>query len=372
MANDSGYFRRMILNIFRIGIIIIMMTNLYECGEIKKSEEKEKYVIPDSLLKTLVLDTVQTCPLVNTLKLTGMVDFNQDNQVNIYSLVSGNIQDIRVQLGDYVSKGQILAIVKSGEMAGYGYNLVVAETNVRTTKKQLDASGELFRSGLASILDLTNAQAAYDQAVSQLEMAKRILKINGNNGTGDYVIKSPINGFIVQKNVTNQTLVRADNGNPLFTVSDLNEVWIQGNVYEANLEQVHVGDKVEVRILSAPDEVFTGKIDKILNVLDPASKVNRVRVVLKNPGYRLKPQMFASLLVSNPENREALCLPSKSLIYDRSRYYVLVEKGSGHTEITPVDILNNYGEKTFVSAGVKAGDRVIASNALQIYSELNN
>ena len=118
MANDFRYFRKMIWNGVRIGIIIIMMTNLYECGEIKKPEEKEKYVIPDSLLKTLVLDTVQKCPLVNTLKLTGMVDFNQDNQVNIYSLVSGNIQNISVQLGDYVKKGEILAIVKSGEMAG--------------------------------------------------------------------------------------------------------------------------------------------------------------------------------------------------------------------------------------------------------------
>jgi len=372
MANNLLHFWNSIRNSFRIGIIIIMMTNLYNCGENKKPEEKAKYVIPDSLLKTLVIDTVQSCPLVNIIKLTGMVDFNQDKQVNIFSLVSGNIQDIRVQLGDYVKKGQILAIVKSGEMAGYSYNLVVAETNLTTTKKQLDASTELFKSGLASILDLTNAQAAYDQAVSQLEMARRVLKINGNNANGDYVIKSPINGFVVQKNVTNNTLVRTDNGTCLFTISDLNDVWIQGNVYEANLEQVHVGDQVEVRILSAPDQVFTGKIDKILNVLDPASKVNRVRVVLKNPDYRLKPQMFASLLVSNPENRQALCLNSKALIYDRSKYYVLVEKGQGQTEITPVDILNSYGEKTYVSTGVQEGDRVIASNALQIYSELNN
>jgi len=344
----------------------------YGCDETKKPEEKVKYMIPDSLLNSIVVDTVKRCPLVNMVKLTGMVDFNQDRQVNIYSLVSGKIQDIKVQLGDFVKKGQILAVVNSGEMAGYGYNLVVAETNVKTTRKQLDAMSDLYKSGLTSILDLTIAQASYDQAVSQLETAKKVLQINGNSTNGNYIVRSPISGFIVQKNVTNNTLVRTDNGTCLFTVSDLNDVWVQGNVYEANLEQVHVGDLVDVRILSAPDKVFKGKIDKILNVLDPASKVNRVRVVLKNTDYQLKPQMFASLMVSNPENRQALCLLSKCLIYDRSRYYVLVEKGKGDAEIRPVEVLNSLEDKTYIGSGVQEGERVIASNALQIFTELNN
>jgi cobalt-zinc-cadmium efflux system membrane fusion protein len=100
---------------------------LHGCGENKKQPEgKVKYVIPDSLLRTLTIDTVKKCPRINVIKLTGMVDFDQDKQVNIFSLVSGNIQDIKVQLGDYVSAGQVLAIVKSSEMAGYSNNLVVA------------------------------------------------------------------------------------------------------------------------------------------------------------------------------------------------------------------------------------------------------
>ena len=337
-----------------------------------KPEEKVKYVIPDSLLHTLAIDTVEKCPLVDVVRLTGMVDFNQDNQVNIYSLVSGIVQDIKVQLGDYVTAGQVLAVVRSSEMAGYSNNLVIAETNVTATKKQLDATNELYKSGLSSILDVTNAQVNYDQAISQLEMAKRVIKINGDNTSGDYVIKSPINGFIVQKNVTNNTLVRTDNGINLFTISDLKDVWVQANVYEANVEQVHIGDNVEVKILSAPDRVFTGKVDKILNVLDPTSKVIKVRIVLPNPDYILKPQMFASVMVANPEGRVALCVSSKSLIYEKSRYYVLVYTGKGNANITPVEILNTLGDKTYIHSGVKEGDKVIASLALQIYSELNN
>jgi cobalt-zinc-cadmium efflux system membrane fusion protein len=341
-------------------------------GNTAQTDEKEKYIIPDTLLRILEIDTVKKCPLVDALKLTGIVDFDQDKQVNIFSLVSGNVQDIKVQLGDYVTAGQVLAIVKSSEMAGYSNNLIIAETNVTGAKKQLDVTNDLYKSGLASILDVTNAQVAYSQAESQLETAKKILEINGNNVKGDYIIKSPINGFIVQKNITNNTSVRADNSTNLFTISDLKDVWVQANVYEANIEKVHVGDNAEVRILSLPDKAFTGKVDKVLNVLDPTSKVIKVRVVLQNPGYILKPQMYASVMVSNPEGREALCITSKALVFDRSRYYVLNYKGNGRADITPVDVLNTLGDKTYLSSGVHVGDRIIATLALQIYSELNN
>jgi cobalt-zinc-cadmium efflux system membrane fusion protein len=353
--------------------LFIVALLIQGCGGIKtQTDEKEKYVIPDSLMRTLEIDTVKKCPLVDALKLTGIVDFDQDKQVNIFSLVSGNVQDIKVQLGDYVTKGQVLAIVKSSEMAGYGNNLLIAETNVNASKKQLDAINDLYKCGLASILDVTNAQVNYSQTESQLETAKKILKINGNSTNGDYIIKSPISGFIVQKNITNNTSVRADNSTNLFTISDLKDVWVQANVYEANIEKVHVGDNAEVRVLSLPDRAFEGKIDKVLNVLDPTSKVIKVRVVLQNPDYILKPQMYASVLVSTPEGREALCIPSKALVFDRSRYYVLIYKGNGKADITPVEVLNTLGDKTYLSSGVNEGDRIIATIALQIYSELNN
>ena len=365
--------RSFIIKIGLLALLFLPIIFLQSCGEKQKAvEEKVKYVIPDSLLKTLQIDTVMKCPLVNAISLTGLVDFNQDKQVNIYSLVSGSIQDIKVQLGDYVHAGQVLAVVKSSEMAGYGNNLLIAETNVTATKKQLDATTDLYKSGLASILDVTTSQTNYDQAKSQLELAKRVMNINGNNKEGDYIIKSPISGFIVQKNVTNNTIVRTDNTTNLFTISDLKDVWVQANVYESNIEQVHIGDKVEVRTLAAPDSIFYGKIDQILNVLDPASKVIKVRIVLNNPGYVLKPQMFASVIVSNPANRDALCIPSKALVYDHSQYYVVKYNGKGDADITPVEVLSTLADKTYLKSGVKEGDQIIASIALQIYSELNN
>lgn len=337
-----------------------------------KNDDRAAYIIPDSLMKTLKVDSVQQGELINAITLTGQVDFNQDKQVNIFSLVSGNIQDIKVQLGDYVNAGQGLAVVKSSEMAGYSNNLIQAQTNLTAAKKQLDATNALYKAGLASILDVTNAQANYDQAIAQLEMVKRILRINGNDTSGNYVIKSPINGFIVQKFATNSQAIRPDNSNPLFTISDLKEVWIWANVYEGNVDKIHLGDNVDVTTLSHPGRVFKGKVDKIMHVLDPNSRVMKVRVVISNQDYALRPQMFASVTATSTEHKQAIYVPQSALIFDHSQYYVLLYHGAGKAAITPVQKLSSLGNKVYLSEGVKVGDSVVASSALQIYDQLNN
>ncbi|GAC1537246.1 MAG: efflux RND transporter periplasmic adaptor subunit [Sediminibacterium sp.] len=346
---------------------------LQSCSEAKtKPTEREKYVMPDSLLKNLVIDTVKKCQLIDAITLTGSVDFNQDHQANIYPLVSGNIQDVKVQLGDHVSAGQVLAVVKSSEMAGYSSSLINAEANIRVTKKNLDAQKDLFTSGLASQLDVTAAQSNYDQAVAQLEYIKRVLKINGNNTQGDYIIKAPISGFIVQKNINNNTSIRADNGANLFTISDLKDVWVQANVYESNIGKVHLGDPVEITTVAYPGKVFKGKIDKVLNVLDPANKVMKVRIVLANADYALKPQMFTRVVVTSQQNNQSICISSKGLIFDHSQYFVLKYDGKKSAVITPIQVLSSLGDKTYLSGGVNEGDRIIASQAILIYEALNN
>jgi len=355
--------------------LLLLSTLFFSCKTEKEkttSSDRIQYVIPDSLLKKMQFDTVKTCPLVNTLTLTGSVDFDQEHQVNIYPLVSGNVEDVKVQLGDYVTTGQTLATVKSSEMAGYSNSLIVAETNITTAKKQLDAQKDLFASGLASQLDVTNAQANYDQALAQLEYIKRVLKINGNNTQGNYIIKAPLSGFIVQKNVTNNMAIRSDNGNNLFTISDLKNVWVQANVYESNINAIHLGDSVNITTLSYPDRIFRGRIDKIINVLDPTNKVMKVRIVIANNDYALKPLMFTSVQVTDKNNKQSLCVSKKSLIFDNSQYYVLKYQGNGNAVITPVNVQSIYNNKVYLANGINVGDKVIASDAILIYEALNN
>jgi cobalt-zinc-cadmium efflux system membrane fusion protein len=142
-------------------------------------------------------------------------------------------------------------------------------------------------------------------------------------------------------------------------------------VYESSINDVHLGDDVEVTTLAYPDKKFTGKIDKVMNVLDPTNKVMKIRVVLSNPGYLLKPEMFASITVANKTNEQSLCIPSNSLVFDNSQYYVLKYNDRKDVKITPVQVTSRYGDKTFITGDVHEGDKIISSNAVLIYQALN-
>ncbi len=351
-----------------------LVLNLFSCDSKTNQGDdvRQAYVVPDSLMNTLVIDTVKVSNISNAIKFNGIVDFNTDKVVNVFPLITGNVQDVKVMPGDYVHAGEVLGVVKSAEVAGYNATLINAESNVRLTKTQLDQQKDLFKSGLASQIDITNAEVNYDQALATKISAEKILSINGNNKNGEYFIKAPVDGFVVQKNVTNGMSIRSDNGTGLFTISDLKNVWVQANVYEANISKVHEGDEVDVTTISYPDKVFKGKVNKLMNVLDPTSKVMKMRVVLDNPGYLLKPQMFATVTVNNTEHRKATAIASTALIFDHSQYYVIVLTGKKSVQIRAVNVISINGTTAYIKDGVKPGERMIGSNALLIYGSLNS
>lgn len=352
---------------------LVLLFNLLACSsKSSKEEAKIPYQIPDSLFNTLKTDTVRISKLTNAIKFNGMIDFNTDRMVTIFPLISGNVQDVKVMPGDYIKTGEVLGRIKSAEVANYDAALTNAETNVRLTKMQLEQQTSLFKSGLASQIDVTNAEVNHQQAIATKTAAEKILQINGNSKNGEYLIKSPIDGFLVQKNVTNGMAIRTDNGNGLFIISDLKEVWVQANVYEENIRKVHQGDEVDVTTIAYPDKVFKGKISRLMNILDPVNKVMKMRVVLNNPDYMLKPQMFATVTVNNTEKQEAVAISSAALIFDHSQYYVLIYKGKKSVELRPVEVLSINGKTAFIKSGVSPGEILIGSQVIFIYGALNS
>lgn len=338
----------------------------------QNTDERQRFVISDSLIKTLQIDSIVKCPLVNSLTLTGKISFNEDKVARIFPLVSGIITGVTAQLGDHVKSGQILGIIRSPEMAGYGNDLVSAKTNLLIAQKNKDAAEDMYKSGLMSRKDFFTAQELYKQSKSQLNRSNEVLQINGGNMRGEFVVRSPINGFVVERQTNNDMAIRADNTSNLFTISDLKNVWIIANVYESNISQMHLGDSVNVTTLSYPGRIFHGKVDKILNVLDPTNKVMKIRVIMPNPDYALKPEMFASVTVVNKTNQDALCVPASCLIFDNSQYFILIYKSQSDVRITPVQVISSNGNRSYISGKVNNGDKVIGSNVVLIYSALNS
>jgi cobalt-zinc-cadmium efflux system membrane fusion protein len=322
------------------------------------------------MLKDTVIDTVSMSTVTNSAKFNAIIDFNTDRVANIFPLISGNVQDVTVKQGDFVTKGQILGTIRSGEIAGYSAALITAENNLN--EAVLRRTEELAQSGLASQIDVTTAKVGFEQARAALTAAQRVMKINGDDSKGEYKIKSPVDGFVVQKTITNGMAIRTDNGNSMFTISDLKDVWVQANVYEANINKVHEGDEVYVTTLTNPDKIYRGVVDRLMNTLDPTNRVMKMRVVLPNPGYELKPQMFANVTVNSATNQQAITVPESALVFDHSQYYVVVYNGPKDVKIRSVNVLSINGSKAYIKSGISLGERVIASQTILIYAALNS
>ena len=345
---------------------------LPSCHRTEEVQEKDtKFQVTDTLLNSLLIDTVKDAGAISQITLTGSIAPDENKMVKIFPMVSGVVEDVHVQLGDVVQKGQTLAILKSPEMAGFNKDYVSSEADIRSTRRTFESTQDLYKSGLASQKDLEQAQADYQKAEAEGKRASAVVSINKSNAQG-YEIKTPISGFVVEKNLTNSMQVRADNSTNLFTIANLSSVYVLVNIYESDISNVKTGDPVKITTLSYPDKVFTGTIDRIDNMLDPDNKVMHARVKITNPGNMLKPQMFANVIISAKSGENLPMINTRTLVFDNDKDYVLVVDGKAHVKVQQITIAKTVENRAYISSGLKAGERIIASRQVYLYESLKN
>jgi len=361
---------------YKISAITIMffLTGfaLQSCHHADESQEKDtRFKVTDTLLNSLLIDTVRAADAISQLTLTGSIAPDENKMVKIFPLVSGVAQDIKVQLGDVVHKGQVLAVMRSAEMAAFTKDYISSEADIRNTKRIMESTQDLYKSGLASQKDFEQAQSEYQKAVAEGKRASAVISINKSNENG-YEVRTPISGFVVEKNLNNSTQVRADNSQNLFTIADLSTVYVLVNVYESDISKIQTGDPVKVTTLSYPDKVFSGEIDKIDNMLDPDNKIMHARIKISNPGNALKPGMFANVLIKAKSGENLPEVSIKALVFDNDKNYVIVVDGKAKVHIQPIQIAKTVEDRVYISSGLKPGDRVIASRQVYLYESLKD
>ena len=365
-------------NIF-FGIIAVLFLTFF--GSCAKHQDEDnastQFEVPDSLLKNLTFDTLKEESVTSDLDLTGKITFNEDHVAKIFPLVSGHISDVKVSLGDFVEKGQVLATIRSSDMANYFNEYKSSQAELAVAKKNLEVTGDMRKSGVSSDRDVLIAQNDYQKAQAQFNKINEILKINGssiaaNDSTGSgYVLKAPISGFIVEKNVTIGMDLRPDDNNNLFTISDLKEVWAVANVYESDIAKIKLGSSTAVTTLSYPDKIFTGQVEKISNILDPETKAISVKIRIDNTGYTLKPGMFTHIAIHFPENKKMLAIHSNAILFDDNKYFVLRYHNKKDVTMQQVTIFKTLNELSYITCdSLKSGDLAVVRNGLFILSEL--
>ncbi len=334
-----------------------------------------KFMLSDTMSKIITIDTVGTGYIHDELTLSGEISFNENNVHKIFPRNSGQVIQSNVSLGDKVRAGQVLAVVRSADVAGNYADLSSAKADIAIAKRQLDNTASLFKNGIASEKEYTEAKENYQKALAASNKIQSIISINGgtnSNSGGTYSILSPIDGYIVEKKINEGAFIRSDMGDYLFTISDLENVWVNANVYEADISKVKEGFDVQVTTLAYPDKVFKGTIDKISQVLDPQSKTLKARIKLNNKDRLLRPDMFAKIVVKNKENKTAVSLPTNALISLNGNNYVVVYNNNDDLEIKEISILKTDGSITYINGGVIPGQKIITHNQLLIFQQLLN
>lgn len=337
----------------------------------KKAEDKNVFCVSDTLKSMIQIGTVSSEQIQDVLQVAGEVTFNQDKVVRVMPLTSGQVLDVSANLGSYVNKGQVLATIKSFENVNNASDQRYAQADVAITKKNMEATENLFKSGLASERDVATTKQEYEKSLTNAERAKNVSGIYGErNAQGEIVVKAPISGVITERKIAAGSYVRSDNADNLFTIGSIDDVWVMANIFEADMSRVKVGYETEITTLAYPDKVFHGKIDKLGDMLDPNNKALRVRIRLPNKDRLLKPEMFTNVKISNVQGFKALEVPSSAMLFDYGKNFVIRYKDDCNVEIADVKILKTLGDKTYLSAGLNVGDKLIVKNQLLIYSAL--
>ena len=288
------------------------------------------------------------------LETTGQFTFDDKSVSTIVSRVQGRIEDIRASLWDTVTRGEPIAKL-------YSPDFMTAEAEYLQALKTSKVSRNVAIDG------------AVDMAASMAEAAKRKLLLLGmeprdiasiTQPSPTVWMRAPISGIVVKNQAVRGNAINP--GDVLYQLGTLDPIWIQADLYESDLARVHPGLELEATTPAFAGEVFRGTIARVSPNIDPNTHTLQIRCAIANPGLRLKPQMLARIRILAGAG-SGLVIPQDALIFETDSYYAYVDVGDGKLDRRPVTIAS-WSERglTRVLSGLKAGDRVVSGETLQV------
>jgi cobalt-zinc-cadmium efflux system membrane fusion protein len=351
---------------------------LVGCKESKADPKAEAppqaNVVPDMDAANFKVDHPDQFPLATAvehkaapeLNVTGVVQADISRAIPVISLATGRVVEIHARLGDTVKKGQLLLKVRSNDVSGAFQVYQKAENDERLARVQLDREKILYDNGAAAKGALEQAETAEQDTKIDLQTATEqlhLLGVDKDHPSGVVDVVAPISGIITDQQVTNAAGVQGLSGPNPFTISDLSFVWIICDVYENDLDAVHVGEYADIHLNAYPNKVLKGRIDNILPTLDPTNRTAKVRLEVQNPGM-LRIGMFTSATFYGKQAEAKAAVPATAILHIHDRDWVFAPLGNGsfkRLEVTSGGMLP--GKMQEINSGLKPGDQVV-ENAL--------
>lgn len=298
---------------------------------------------------------------------------DEDHTVRVFSPVTGRISRLVAQPGDHVSRGQPLAYIQSGDAAQSASDLSRARAAATLTTATLQRSEDLYAHHVIALKDLEQARSDNAQAQAELARARARATQLGTNVTavGDFVLRAPLGGEIVDRTANPGAEVRPDAQNQLFTISDLQTLWLTAAAYQRDLPNVRRGQHLSFTTDAVPGRQFVGTISFVADALDPQTRTATLRATLDNKDHVLRPQTFGQARLLAPDEAGVPVVPSAALVTHGNETVVFVELGPGHFTRRSVTVSDDDGTSATISSGLRVGERVVTRGSLLLSGEVD-
>jgi membrane fusion protein, heavy metal efflux system len=337
-----------------------------------KSGTPTLFTLPPDQMSHVQLVTVQPSTLTRTLRLTGAVAYNAFKTTPVISQVGGPVSRILVLPGQQVKAGQPMLEISSPDYSQLLDGYLKAADSFRLADKNYARAKDLYEHHAIAERDLEQAESDRTQAQADINAAEQGMKILGIKNPADLAkapssaqiqVLAPIGGEVVERLVSPGQVVQAGQ-TQAFTISDLSTVWVLANVYQADLAAIHDGDDVVVTTDAYPGS-FHGKISYVSPSLDANTRTLQARIVVDNPGEKLKKDMYCTVLVTAGSINGAIAVPDSSILRDdNNQPFVYVTVGANQFGRRDVEIGPSQGGQTQIVKGLSVGDKVVGDGSL--------
>jgi cobalt-zinc-cadmium efflux system membrane fusion protein len=316
--------------------------------------------------------TVRPTELTRTLRLTGNVAYNAFATTPVITQIGGPVSRILVLPGQHVNQGQHMLDLSSPDYSQLLDAYLKAADSYRLADKSYARAKDLYAHHANAEKDVEQAESDRTQAQADLNAAEQGMKILGiknpsalANAPSSALIPvlAPISGEVVERLVSPGQVVQAG-ATQAFTISDLKTVWILANVYQGDLANIRPGQDVVVTTDAYPD-IFHGRISYVSPSVDPNTRTLQARIVVDNPGEKLKKDMYCTVTVTAGSMSNAVAVPDTAILRDdNNQPFVYVATGSNQFGRRDVVAGNSQSGQTQILKGISMGERVVGDGSL--------
>ncbi|MDB6001901.1 MAG: czcB2, partial [Rhizobacter sp.] len=300
----------------------------------------------------------------------GEIRFNEDRTAHVVPRMAGVVESVSAQLGQQVRKGQVLAVIDSSALADQRSELLTAQQRQIAARSVHEREKKLWDDRISAEQDYLQARSALLEADIAVRNASQKLAAVGAKASSanlsQFEIRAPFDGMVVEKHLTLGEAVKDDAA--VFTLSDLRTVSAEFVVAPQDLARVRVGQKATVSS-TAFASTATGTVSYVGSLLGQQTRTALARVTVANPELSWRPGLFVTVSVAGDETQASVAVNADAVQTVDNQTVVFAQVPGGFVT-RPVRIGRNDGKTAEVTAGLKAGDRIAASNTFVLKSEL--